>query len=131
VTRPSITRGRAVAAEIMDDFGRIDRPSTTTALNEDTGLLTPTTPTLIHRGPCRVRPVGDRSEQNPTFGHTALTVSRYDVWFPTDIPAIHVGDVVTVNCSDDEQLDEIRMRVVAIPARTHLTHRTLSCELVD
>lgn len=131
MTRPNIARGQQVAAEVMNDEARIDRPSTTTILNETTGQLAPGPTEWVWSGPCRVRPFGDRNEQTPTFGHEAITVTRYEVWLPVDCPAIRIGDIVTVECTSDPQLELIRLRVLAVPLRTHLTRRTLSCELID
>lgn len=128
------TRGRILAESLMVDEGVILRPSATSTLNTMTGVLEPDAPVEIHRGPCRVRMATNQGRGAATFGQTVVTELAMQVWFPWNIPAVQVGDLVRISDLSDEQdaqLPPRTLRVAAVPSRTFLHFRELTTEVVE
>lgn len=122
---------RAAARSMMADTGRITRGGPPPVFDPVTGSYTPAAGTIIHEGPCRVRPQTRSDGETDVFGDTEVTTSRFLVTFPHDIANVLVDDVVTIVESGDPHIGLRSFRVVAVSAATDLIHRELGVETVE
>lgn len=127
--RDLVAQGRALAAELFIDDGRIHRPA-----DVDQGVMDPVTGriavpvgSVIYEGPCRVR-TPSLSEQSTLFGDEQVTTTRYVVSFPADIPPVQVGDTITVTSEFDAHASARSFRVVVVPTSTFLMARRFGVE---
>jgi hypothetical protein len=94
---------------------RVERPGGEGTFDEETGDITPDSPTIVYEGPCNVREAtwgGWGAEA--TTGEREVRFGQSDLRFPHDT-AIEMDDVVVVTVSThDASLVGQRYRVTAV-----------------
>lgn len=120
--RPTATGTMSAACEIT----RRATGGTTDA----SGTYTPTSPTTIHTGPCRVQAVPTQ-RQVIVVGEAQETRHRYLVTIRYDAATIHVGDLVLITESVDAGLVGRRLRVVNVSYGSEQWERDLNCEELE
>lgn len=108
----------------------IRRPGTAAGtFNAATGKTTPPTSTLIWTGPARVQPLVNAASRPIDFGGQQISLHRYQVSTPADIPQVAVDDQITVDGgADDPELAGQTLRVIDVPYASVLLQRDLICE---
>lgn len=130
LTADEIAGMRFTSEQALPDECTITRPASGGTLNEHTGVWTPNAPTTIYAGRCRLR-APSTEEFEKVFGETQVTETRYIATFPADLPAVEVGDMLTITSSADPHItSELRFRITRAPFGSWLVDRRLGVEVV-
>lgn len=125
--------GRRIARTLLVDQGTIKRPGGGSGtLDPVTGDWTPAAATTIYTGDCRVRAASTMvREQLIVFGDISTTVTRHIVSLPHDAPLVNIGDVFSLTATNDPEILNVAMRVVAVVSKSILMYRQLGLELIE
>lgn len=123
---------RAEAEALMVDECTVTRAAVTGgAINEADGTVTPSSPTVVYSGPCRVQRPGTSSSRQADTGGYEVGVDTVLVQLPFSAVGVRRGDDFTVTGIGDltdPDLLGVTAEVRANLCKTHSTKRTLICE---
>lgn len=124
----AVVQGRAAAEAIMVDSCTITRSTGEVgALDPATGLQTPTAPTTVYTGKCRVQTY-EAQEARPASGQHVFSVQRYSVHIPAGTQ-VRVDDQVTISSATlDPDLTGRTYRVTGLLHKTFATANRLLVE---
>ena len=131
MTEPVAARARL--EEAMVDTCRVDVPaaSSSSTLDENTGVVTAAAADTVYEGPCMVsarRSVARRTDR----GGEVENAVRYQVSIPYDADPIPVGATVVVLTSEsDPLLADARLVVRQALLGTFTARRRLDCDLLE
>jgi hypothetical protein len=112
--QPLLAAGRIAHNQLLVDTCTITRPGTPT-LNRVTSILTPSAPTVLYSGACRLKP--QRVPRNQEAGERLTIVARYELALPFASLAtddLRVGDAVVITASGDTRLVDQPFAVMAV-----------------
>lgn len=112
---------RAEWVKSMVDSCTITRTTGRGVFNETTGSYDTPTVTQVYSGACRFRTAKDGDQID--FGQQQITEIDMVVELPYTATGIEPDDVVTADTSVDPELTGVSMRVLAVAASSHPTHR--------
>ena len=121
---------RLAAQSMMCDRGTVSRGAGGGTVDPATGVFTPGAATVVYSGVCRVRKPNEVEHQT-VFGDLNVTVTRYLVSLPFDVPLFAIGDVFIVGESADSEIVAVPMRVVAVVGKSVLLYRQLGVEVIE
>lgn len=122
-------RGRAAAERLMVDACVIRQPSTTGALDPDTGLRPETPGAVVYTGKCKVQTY-EAHESTPESGAHQYTVQRLSLHIPATV-AVDVDYIATITASVlDPNLVGKRFRVAGFLHKSFATANRLQVEEV-
>lgn len=125
----AIERFRQRQQDVFRDTARIERPSTTTTLDDTTGVETPDPATTLHTGPCLIRGMAWEGTDVQSGG-IEVRLRRYKIKFAAEVPA-EVNDIVTPIASIyDPSLVGRHLRVTDVARDGWQISRWLVCEEV-
>lgn len=109
---------------------RLDYPGTAD-LDAETLLYTPSTPTTVYTGKCRIRPASTRSDAQRR-DDTPVTADQYMLTVPYNEGPFAVGDIAQVTVSDDPHITTRSWRVTSVPAGSwQIDQRLVIEEVID
>lgn len=125
--------GRRIARSLLVDQGTITRPGVGPGtIDPVSGDWTPPAATTIYTGDCRLRAASMMvREQLVVFGDISATLTRHIVSLPHDAPLVDIGDVFSLTVTEDPEILNVPMRVVAIVSKSILMYRQLGLELIE
>lgn len=124
--------GRQIARTLLLDVGTITRPgSGSGTLDPSSNDYTPPASTTIYTGACRVRKPTTGREEQIVFGDINTTITRHIVNLPVEAPIVNLGDVFTLTSTNDPQILNVALRVVAVVSKSVLMYRQLGLELIE
>jgi hypothetical protein len=103
----------------------------TAELDAETLLYTPTTPTTVYAGACRIRPVSTR-DGIQRRDDTPISSDQYLLTVPHDEGPFAVGDIAQVTVSDDPHITSRSWRITSVPAGSwQIDQRLVVEEVID
>jgi hypothetical protein len=126
----ALAAGRNLAMSLMVDEIRFTEATGSLTFDEETGLETVGSPTVVYEGPCKIQRQRV-SPQNPEAGERTVTVEQVEIHLPIEASEVQVGDVGTVTSAVfDPALLGRRFRVTGLFHKTWATARRLRCDEV-
>lgn len=130
VSAAGLDRIQARAEQILTDTVTITRASGVPTTDRNTlAVTTPTT--TVYTGPALVTAEsGDEGSGDEQPGRRVRTVTDYRARLPITAEGLAVGDTVTVDTSDDPDLDGAEFHITAVLAQSYHSTRRLRLERI-
>jgi hypothetical protein len=126
----TLAAGRNLANSLMVDTIRFTEATGSLTFDENTGLETVGSPTVVYEGPCKIQRQRV-APQNPDAGERTVTVEQMEVHIPVEATEPKIGCIGTITVAAlDPALVGRKVRVTGLFHKTWATSRRLRVEEV-